>query len=76
MEPLGYKARHDELAEEMLRRGFKHESPLEQPDFSYLPSEQREYRVDRQASLVLLRERCPACAARMAGLNKKTAISE
>lgn len=67
MEPLSYKARHDELAEEMLRRGFKHESPLEQPDFSYLPSEQREYRVDRQESLKLLRKRCPACAARMAG---------
>jgi hypothetical protein len=31
------KKRHDLLAEEMLRRGYKHKSPYEQPDVGYLP---------------------------------------
>ena len=61
MEPMAYKARHDALAAEMLRRGFKHASILEQPDFSYLPEVYRFYRVDVDANLALLHERCPQC---------------
>lgn len=61
MEPMSYKSRHDELAEEMLNRGMNHKSPLEQPDFSYLPEDQRNYKVDTVASLAMLRERCVNC---------------
>lgn len=61
MEPESYKARHDELAAEMSRRGMQHGSPLEQPDFSYLPPEHRFYKVDREASLRLLVGRCEKC---------------
>jgi len=34
--PEKMKERHDELADEMLRRGYKHESPYVQPDVSYI----------------------------------------
>lgn len=63
MEPLSYKARHDELAAEMLRRGFNHASPLDQPDFSYLPRWQVEYKVDASISRALLIGRCEHCRA-------------
>jgi len=33
--PRLMKQRHDELAAEMLRRGYNHSSPYEQPDVSY-----------------------------------------
>ena len=62
IEPGSYKARHDELAAEMLSRGYNHMSPLEQPDFSYLPAEQQAVKVDQELSLELLIERCPECA--------------
>lgn len=61
MEPLSYKARHDALADEMLARGMNHKSPLEQPDFSYLPVEQREYKVNVRANELLIMERCKEC---------------
>ena len=64
MEPMSYKSRHDELAQEMLNRGMNHKSPLEQPDFSYLPEYQRNYKVDTVASLAMLRERCVNCRER------------
>lgn len=61
MEPLSYKSRHDTLASEMLRRGMNHKSPLEQPDFSYLPNHQRNYKVDVRANEILISERCKEC---------------
>lgn len=61
MEPLIYKSRHDELANEMIRRNFNHKSPLEQPDFSYLLEAQRNYKVDKVESLALLVSRCNKC---------------
>lgn len=36
-QPLSLIARHDELANEMLTRGFKHESPLQIPIFENIP---------------------------------------
>lgn len=30
------KIRHDELAQEMVNRGYRHSSPYEQPDVSYI----------------------------------------
>lgn len=61
MEPGAYKLRHDVLAAEMLRRGMNHQSPLEQPDFSYLSSEQQGFKVDVAANQDLLASRCAAC---------------
>lgn len=61
IEPLSYKARHDALAEEMVLRGFQHNSPLDQPDFSYLSDEQRLVRVDVSQSSELLYGRCTNC---------------
>jgi hypothetical protein len=61
IEPMAYKERHDELADEMIRRGYKHDSPLDQPDFSYLPQSQREAKVNSDESRAMLIERCAEC---------------
>ena len=61
MEPLSYKKRHDKLAKEMIRRGYNHKSPLQQPDFSYLPKEEREYKIDLKENERELKHRCPEC---------------
>lgn len=61
--PSLMKKRHDELAQEMIRRGMKHNSPYEMPDISYLgeeglivPTEQ-----DIQNNLIDLAGRCEEC---------------
>ena len=56
-----YKERHDALAVEMLQRGYQHKSPLEAPDFSYLPKEHYEAKVDKKESLKELCKRCSDC---------------
>jgi hypothetical protein len=58
------KARHDALAEEMLRRGGAHKSPYEMPDLSYLPTEDREGQVNIEESRRELWKRCAVCRAR------------
>lgn len=60
IEPKSMKLRHDELAFEMKRRGYNHQSPFEQPDITYLP----EMLVDREESLKDLLSRCSECRAR------------
>ena len=62
------KLRHDALAEEMLRRGYNHQSPYEMPDISYLPLEIIKKRVDLKVALCDLITRCPDCKERY--LNK------
>ena len=62
IELSSYQTRHDELAEEMLRRGMNHKSPLpELPDFSYLPDEHYNAKVDIEKSIKDLRIRCRRC---------------
>lgn len=61
IEPKSMAARHDELVEEMVRRGYNHNSPYTQPDLSYLSDEERGATVDREYSLKLLHGRCPQC---------------
>ena len=61
IEPASYLRRHDALAKEMVRRGFRHESPCEQPDFGYLPPKHRDAKVDTSASIRLLSHRCERC---------------
>ena len=62
IELSSYQERHDELAKEMVRRGFNHNSPLPPlPDFSYLPKEHFEAKVDPAVSYADLKERCSEC---------------
>lgn len=59
LEVHNLKSRHDELAEEMERRGYNHKSELIQ----YLP-----YilgKVDSEKNIEILKERCPKCKERM-----------
>ena len=65
IEPESMQARHDVLAAEMLRRGYKHQSPYLQPDISHLTSFPK---IDIKESLALLLDRCPECAKRLNAL--------
>jgi len=60
-EPSRYKARHDELAAEMVRRGGNHNSPIEQPDFGYLEKWEREWEADPVQARLALMNRCWDC---------------
>jgi len=62
IEPESMQTRHDELAEEMLRRGMNHKSPYIIPDISYLSEYQRKYKVDINKSKIDLVTRCEQCA--------------
>lgn len=62
IEPASMKARHDILSDEMLKRGYNHKSPYEQPDISYLPLYQQNFKVDVEESLRDLAKRCSDCA--------------
>lgn len=61
IEPASMAKRHEALAAEMLRRGYKHESPYEQPNLSRYDLDG--FTVDVNVSIADLRERCPECAA-------------
>lgn len=63
IEPSSMQSRHDELAKEMVRRGFNHNSPYEQPDISYLQPHQKFAKVDINNSIKDLIIRCPECAS-------------
>ena len=69
IEPLSYKKRHDELVVEMLLRGYNHQSPLKQPNFSYLSLEEQEVKVDKVESFSMLTERCTDCKLRFITIN-------
>ena len=66
IEILSAKERHDELVEEMLRRGYNHNSPfIGIPDDLLLYySEEAKFRVNRKESLKLLLGRCETCRSR------------
>jgi hypothetical protein len=61
IEPLKMKLRHDELVEEMLRRGYNHNSPYILPDLSYLPEEFINAKVNIGHNIVDLMARCGEC---------------
>lgn len=65
IEPASMKIRHDELATEMIRRGMNHKSDYEQPDISYLNSDEANAKVDTQVSIKDLVNRCPKCKKRI-----------
>jgi hypothetical protein len=57
IEPKSMKIRHDELAKEMKRRGYNHQSPYRMPNISYLP----DMIVDVKESFKDLINRCSDC---------------
>lgn len=65
IEPENMEKRHNELAEEMLRRGYNHNSPYELPDLSYLKYFERYAKIDVQNSIKDLSDRCPECAKKI-----------
>ena len=62
IEPENMQKRHDDLATEMLKRGYNHNSPYEQPDLSYLNINERFAKIDIEISIVDLNSRCPECS--------------
>ena len=72
IEPENMKKRHDELVKEMIRRGYNHNSPYEQPDLSHLKPEERFAQINVYISLRDLSNRCPECEKRIS--NKITEI--
>ena len=65
IEPESMKTYHDKLAEEMLRRGYNHQSPYEMPVLSYLPDDERYAKVDLEYNLKDLMNRCENCKTRI-----------
>lgn len=62
LEPLALDHRHRELAKEMERRGYNHNSPL--PDFKIaLPIDDLCKEIDKDSALKELLRRCPECQA-------------
>jgi hypothetical protein len=64
IEPFSMKSRHDELAEEMMKRGYRHSSPYEMPNLSSYPWREKSRKVDLFLSLQDLLSRCPECNER------------
>lgn len=65
VEPAAMSTRHDELVQEIIKRGFNHNSPYTLPDLSYLTDEAKNVRVSRTTSLQELSKRCKACRIRI-----------
>jgi translation initiation factor 2 beta subunit (eIF-2beta)/eIF-5 len=63
IEPLSLQQRHDELVEEMISRGYSHNSPLNfnKSILEYLPVEYINHKINRQNSERLLFLRCNQC---------------
>lgn len=60
------KSRHDAIAAEMSRRGYKHNTPMEKnPDIEYLPVEMRNKKLDKEKSAKDLYERCEECREKL-----------
>ncbi len=64
LEPLSLKNRHDALADEMIKRGYNHNSNLifdENIIFSYLPAKYINHRINKENSLNILINKCLLC---------------
>ncbi len=61
IEPENMQKRHDELAIEMIKRGYNHNSPYSQPDLSHLINSERYAKIDINISISDLNDRCPEC---------------
>lgn len=72
IEPRNMEIRHNQLAKEMLSRGFKHNSPYELPDLSYLSNIELTAKIDKSNSIRDLSNRCPECHKRITDSITKT----
>ena len=72
IEPNSMQEQHDELVQEMLDRGYNHNSPYQQPDLSYLKDSERYAKVDLDYNLNDLCNRCPECRKRIEEYYDKT----
>lgn len=70
VEPLAMASRHEELAAEMLRRGYNHRSPYEQPPLDHLSNEEQTATVDPKQSIADLTKRCLDCQSRIRAQEK------
>jgi len=59
LETHNLKKRHDSLAEEMLRRGYRHLSPLEELNLAPLGH------INPSQNIEELKRRCPECRKRI-----------
>jgi len=64
LEPLSLKDRHDELAQEILMRGFNHKSDLPEIDYSHLTEIQMDIKINMISSGNDLISRCEKCRDR------------
>jgi hypothetical protein len=60
------ESRHNKIVVELHRRGYNHKTDLlcGEQDYSYLPLEQQEYKIDVNKSLSDLTTRCTECMER------------
>ena len=66
LEPRSLKKRHDQLVEEMKKRGIQHNTPLEQPKLDSIPEELRDVKIDVDRALADLFRVCEECKQRCA----------
>ncbi len=66
LEILSLKQRHDEVAEEMKRRGYRHNTPLEVDlqKINQYSEDIKNYKIDKDKSLQDLLLRCSKCRKR------------
>ena len=69
LEVVSLKLRHDELAEEMKKRGFVHKTPIYNSEINgildrYTHDLDTETMIDKEKSLRELISRCPSCRKR------------
>ena len=62
LEPMSLLDRHEQLKQEMINRGYNHNSPLvDDYDLEYLPDSVLYYEIDKESALKDLIKRCPEC---------------
>jgi hypothetical protein len=63
--------RHEDLKDEMINRGYNHNSCIKESDCECvedLPDEKKYWEVNREQALINLLERCPQCLKRYSSL--------
>jgi uncharacterized protein with PIN domain len=61
LEPLSIVKRHEELVEEMKRRGYNHNSTIIEPDLSKIPNKNLIHTINKKESFNCLITRCESC---------------
>jgi len=72
LEPLLIKKLHDDIANEMINRGYLHKSELKKDDFEnslkYLTDDEINYKINKEDSINELLNRCNVCRRRYAAM--------